>query len=100
MRLNGTTKSLVANHLAESLSGAMTIRAFDTEERFVARGMELIDKNASPFFLNFAASEWLIQRVETMSAAVISSSALVMSALPKGTFSSGKLRLVVSACRL
>ncbi|CAA7402677.1 unnamed protein product [Spirodela intermedia] len=96
MRLNGTTKSLMANHLAESLSGAMTIRAFDKEDRFVARGMELIDKNASPFFLNFAASEWLIQRVETMSAAVISSSALVMMVLPKGTFSSGFIGMALS----
>ena len=90
MRLNGTTKSLVANHLAESLSGATTIRAFDREDRFIERGMYLIDKNASPFFHNFAASEWLIQRVEIMSAVVLSSSALAMSVLPKGTFSSGE----------
>jgi hypothetical protein len=32
MRINGTTKSLVANHLAESVAGAMTIRAFEEEE--------------------------------------------------------------------
>ncbi|CAA6665913.1 unnamed protein product [Spirodela intermedia] len=58
--------------------------------------LQLIDKNASPFFLNFAASEWLIQRVETMSAAVISSSALVMMVLPKGTFSSGFIGMALS----
>ncbi|KAI5347147.1 hypothetical protein L3X38_015026 [Prunus dulcis] len=33
MRINGTTKSLVANHLVESVSGAITIRAFNEEER-------------------------------------------------------------------
>ncbi|KAH8487540.1 hypothetical protein H0E87_026206, partial [Populus deltoides] len=32
MRINGTTKSLVSNHLAESVAGAMTIRAFEEEE--------------------------------------------------------------------
>uniref|UniRef100_A0A1D1XPI6 ABC transporter C family member 10 n=1 Tax=Anthurium amnicola TaxID=1678845 RepID=A0A1D1XPI6_9ARAE len=96
MRLNGTTKSLVANHLAESLSGAITIRAFDGEDRFFAKCMELIDKNASPFFHNFAANEWLIQRIETMSATVISSSALVMSVLPRGTFSSGFIGMALS----
>lgn len=90
MRINGTTKSLVANHLAESIQGATTIRAFEEEDRFFAKNLELIDQNASPFFQNFAASEWLIQRLETMSAATVSSSALVMALLPPGTFSSGE----------
>ncbi|KAK4839516.1 hypothetical protein QYF36_022489 [Acer negundo] len=37
MRINGTTKSLVTNHLAESIAGALTIRAFKEEERFHAK---------------------------------------------------------------
>ncbi|KAH7682383.1 Xenobiotic-transporting ATPase protein [Dioscorea alata] len=96
MRINGTTKSIVANHLAESLSGAMTIRAFKEEGRFFAKSLELIDKNASPFFLNFASTEWLIQRLETMSAAVLSSSALVMVLLPSGALSSGFVGMALS----
>ncbi|CAL9099661.1 unnamed protein product [Musa textilis] len=96
MRINGTTKSLVANHLAESISGATTIRAFEEEDRFFSKSMELIDKNASPFFHNFAASEWLIQRLETLSAAVVSSSALIMALLPPGTFSSGFVGMALS----
>ncbi|KAH0448440.1 hypothetical protein IEQ34_022240 [Dendrobium chrysotoxum] len=94
MRINGTTKSLVANHLAESVSGVVTIRAFEEEDRFFAKSLVLIDKNASPYFHNFAASEWLIQRLETMSAVILSSSALVMAMLPPGTFSPGKLSIV------
>ncbi|KAM0944469.1 putative ABC-type xenobiotic transporter [Dioscorea sansibarensis] len=86
MRTNGTMKSLVANHLAESQSGAMTIRAFKEGDGFFAKS----------FFLNFASTEWLIQRLETMSAAVISSSALVMALLPHGTFSPGFVRLTLS----
>eukprot|EP00262_Sarcandra_glabra_P022425 TRINITY_DN992_c0_g3_i1.p1 TRINITY_DN992_c0_g3~~TRINITY_DN992_c0_g3_i1.p1 ORF type:complete len:1485 (+),score=238.04 TRINITY_DN992_c0_g3_i1:211-4665(+) len=96
MRINGTTKSMVANHLAESISGAMTIRAFEEEDRFFVKSLNLIDKNASPFFHNFAANEWLIQRLEMMSAAVLSSSALVMVLLPPGTFSSGFIGLALS----
>lgn len=90
MRINGTTKSLVANHLAESVAGAMTIRAFEEEERFFAKSLDLIDVNASPFFHNFAANEWLIQRLEIFSATIIASAALCMVFLPPGTFSSGK----------
>ena len=96
MRINGTTKSLVANHLAESVSGAITIRAFEEEYRFFTKNLELIDKNASPFFHNFAASEWLIQRLETMGAAVLSTSALVMALLPPGTLNSGELLISYS----
>ncbi|KAJ8478954.1 hypothetical protein OPV22_022681 [Ensete ventricosum] len=96
MRINGTTKSLVANHLAESISGATTIRAFEEEDRFFSKSLELIDENASPFFHNFAASEWLIQRLETMSAATVSSSALFMALLPPGTFSSGFVGMALS----
>ena len=90
MRINGTTKSLVANHLAESVAGAMTIRAFEEEERFFEKNLNLIDINSTPFFHNFAANEWLIQRLETFSACVLASAALCMVLLPPGTFSSGE----------
>jgi ABC-type multidrug transport system fused ATPase/permease subunit len=90
MRINGTTKSALANHLGESVAGAITIRAFEEEDRFFEKNLELIDKNAGPYFYNFAATEWLIQRLETMSAAVLSFSAFVMALLPPGTFSPGE----------
>ncbi|CAA3016437.1 ABC transporter C family member 10-like [Olea europaea subsp. europaea] len=96
MRINGTTKSFVANHLAESVSGAVTIRAFKEEERFFAKNLQLTDTNASPFFHYFAANEWLIQRLEILSATVLASSALCMVLLPPGTFSSGFIGMALS----
>ncbi|CAL5344078.1 unnamed protein product [Camellia sinensis] len=89
MRINGTTKSSVANHLVESIVGLMTIRAFGEQERFFVKNLDLIDINASPFFHCFAANEWLIERLGVLSAVVLSSSALCMVLLPPGTFSSG-----------
>ncbi|KAF8380113.1 hypothetical protein HHK36_027584 [Tetracentron sinense] len=96
MRLNGTTKSLVANHLAESIAGAMTIRAFEEEDRFFAKNLALVDTNACPFFHNFAANEWLIQRLEILCATILSSSALIMVLLPPGTFGSGFIGMALS----
>ncbi|KAI3842626.1 hypothetical protein MKX03_027290 [Papaver bracteatum] len=96
MRINGTTKSMIANHLAESIAGAMTIRALGEEERFFAQNLDLIDQNASPYFHIFAANEWLIQRLETLSAFVLSTSALVMVLLPPGTFGSGFIGMALS----
>lgn len=89
MRINGTTKSFVANHLAESVAGVTTIRAFKEEDRFFAKSLQLIDTNGSPYFHYFSANEWLIQRLETISATVLSFAGLCMVLLPPGTFSSG-----------
>ncbi|PSS32349.1 ABC transporter C family member 10 like [Actinidia chinensis var. chinensis] len=96
MRINGTTKSVVANHLVESIAGSMTIRAFEEEDRFFVKNLDLIDVNASLFFHSFAANEWLIQRLETLSAIVLSSSALCMVLLPPGTFSAGYIGMALS----
>uniref|UniRef100_A0A453QSA7 ABC transporter C family member 13 n=1 Tax=Aegilops tauschii subsp. strangulata TaxID=200361 RepID=A0A453QSA7_AEGTS len=96
MRINGTTKSALANHLGESIAGAITIRAFEEEDRFFAKFFDLVDKNASPYFYNFASTEWLIQRLEIMSAAVLSFSAFVMALLPQGTFSPGFVGMALS----
>ncbi|CAN6312669.1 unnamed protein product [Urochloa humidicola] len=96
MRINGTTKSLVANYLGESISGAVTIRAFKQQNRFFTKMLELIDNNASPSFHCFAATEWLTQRLEIMSATILSSSAFIFTLLPLGTFSSGVVGMVLS----
>ncbi|CAM0874774.1 unnamed protein product [Alopecurus aequalis] len=95
MRINGTTKSLIANHLGESIAGAVTIRAFKQEHRFFARSLELIDNNASPSFHCFAATEWLTQRLEIMGSAILSASALVIT-LRAGTYSPGDVGMLLS----
>ena len=89
MRINGTTKSFLASHLAESIAGAMTIRAFGEEDQFISKHMELIDANASPPFHNFSANEWLIQRLETLCAIVLATAALTITLLPLEASDSG-----------
>jgi len=51
--MNGTTKSLVANHLAESAAGAMTIRAFDKANQSLQRILTLLTQMLVPFFTVF-----------------------------------------------
>ena len=99
MRINGTTKSLVANHLAESAAGAMTIRAFEKEDLFFKKNLGLIDTNASPFFHCFSANEWLVQWIEIVCAMVLASAALCMVLLPRRTFSSGQYTIVILGSR-
>ncbi|XP_058779034.1 ABC transporter C family member 10-like isoform X1 [Vicia villosa] len=96
MRMSGTTKSYLANHVAETVAGAVTIRAFHEEDRFFEKNLDLIDINASAFFISFASNEWLIQRLETISAGLLSSAALCMVILPPGTFTSGFIGMALS----
>ncbi|KAK3227977.1 hypothetical protein Dsin_007839 [Dipteronia sinensis] len=91
MRMNGTTKSSIANHLAESIVGATTIRAFRQEDGFFSKHLKLIDANACPYFHSSSADGWLVQRLEILCAIVLSSSALAMTLLPLGPSASGKL---------
>ncbi|KAL3738257.1 hypothetical protein ACJRO7_019738 [Eucalyptus globulus] len=96
MRLDGTTKSTLASHIAESIAGAMTIRAFGQEDRFFSRSLRLIDANASPYFHSFSANEWLVQRLEVLCAIVLTSSALSITFLDLGSSSSGFVGMVLA----
>ncbi|XP_045811469.1 ABC transporter C family member 10-like [Trifolium pratense] len=96
MRMNGTTKSYLANHIAETVAGSVTIRAFEEEDRFFEKNLDLININASAFFHNFASNEWLILRLETISAGLLASAALCMVILPTGTFTSGFIGMALS----
>ncbi|XAR70218.1 Xenobiotic-transporting ATPase [Bertholletia excelsa] len=96
MRIDGTTKSKVASHLAESVAGAVNIRAFGQEDRFFVENLHLIDANASSFFHNFSANEWLIQRLELLCAIVLSCSALALALLPHDASKSGYIGMALS----
>ncbi|GMH11452.1 hypothetical protein Nepgr_013293 [Nepenthes gracilis] len=89
MQLNGSI-------LAESVSGATTIRAFSKEEQFSSRRVGVNDKMASPFFHSFLANEWLTQRLEILCALVHSSSTLTLTLLPFTASASGFIRMALS----
>jgi hypothetical protein len=43
MRINGTTKAPIVNHLAEAIAGGSTIRAFKKEVDFTVENLCLIE---------------------------------------------------------
>ncbi|KAI7989714.1 ABC transporter C family member 10 [Camellia lanceoleosa] len=96
MRIDGTTKSSVVSHLAESIAGVVTIRAFGEEDRFFSENLQLVDANASPFFHKFSANEWLIQCLEILCAIVLSCSVLAMTLFPHDGSKSGFIGMTVS----
>ncbi|KAJ8436588.1 hypothetical protein Cgig2_031529 [Carnegiea gigantea] len=96
MRINGTTKSTVTSNIGEAISGATTIRAFGKEDQFFSKAVQLIDKNASPFFHSFSANEWLIQRLEMLCTVILSCSALALTMLPFSKSNSGFIGMALS----
>ncbi|KAJ4767941.1 ABC transporter C family member 8 [Rhynchospora pubera] len=96
VRINGTTKAPVMNYAAESMLGALTIRAFGMVERFVHTYMRLIDTDASLFFHTNAALEWVLLRVEALQILIIISSAVFLILLPEGVVSAGFMGLCLS----
>ncbi|KAL8111447.1 hypothetical protein AgCh_019244 [Apium graveolens] len=96
MRIDGTTKSSVASQLAESIAGAVTIRAFEEEDRFNSENFYLIDANSTPYFHSFSANEWLIQRLEVLCAVIVSFSALGMTLMPLEASKSGYVGMALS----
>ncbi|WCJ26435.1 ABC transporter C family member 10 [Euphorbia peplus] len=96
MRINGTNKSSAASQLAESITGAMVIRAFRQEDQFFLKNLDLIDRNASSYFHSFSANEWLIERLEILCAIVLSSTALAMTSLKLGASASGFIGMELS----
>jgi len=100
MRINGTTKAPIVNHFAEAIAGGSTIRAFNKEADFAEENLCLIDANASPFFHTFGATEWLILRLEFLSATVVAASALFIVLLPEGHIDPGMRQAIIFSFRI
>ncbi|KAK9087285.1 hypothetical protein Syun_029679 [Stephania yunnanensis] len=60
---------------------------------YFARSLQVICRSWSIGCYSGFPNEWLIQRLETLSAAIISSSALAMVLLPPGTFTADSMRV-------
>ena len=91
VRINGTTKAPVMNHVGETVLGVVTIRAFAMTERFITTNLELIDTDATLFFHSIGALEWVLLRVETLQNLIVFSSALFLVLVPKGTINAGNV---------
>lgn len=88
--MNGTTKAPIVNNFAATISGAMTIRAFEKIPKFEKKNLQLVDIDASLYFHTFIAYEWLVLRLETLCAIILAASAFFMIVLPADSIDGGK----------
>jgi len=90
IRINGTTKAPVMNFAAETSLGVVTVRAFNTVNRFFNNYLKLVDMDATLFFHSIVTMEWSILRIEVLQNLTVFTAALLLILLPKGYVPSGK----------
>ncbi|KAI8137621.1 hypothetical protein BJV82DRAFT_646813 [Fennellomyces sp. T-0311] len=69
-RLNSVSRSPIYVQFGETVNGVATIRAFGSQNRFIAENHISIDNNSRPFLWMWACNRWLHARVETVGAFV------------------------------
>ncbi|KAI4324776.1 hypothetical protein MLD38_030232 [Melastoma candidum] len=96
IRINGTTKAPVMNYAAETSLGAITIRAFNSADRFSNNFLSVVDADSKLFFHSNAMMEWLSLRVESLQNLNLFTAAIFLLLLPKGTVPPGLIGLSLS----
>ncbi|MCL7048634.1 hypothetical protein MKW94_014464, partial [Papaver nudicaule] len=89
-RMVGVWKSPILHHFSESIAGAVPIRCFNQEDRFLATNINLIDNYCRLAFHNCATMEWLCVRINFLFNLVFFLVLVILVNLPKEAISSSK----------
>lgn len=94
--IEGSTRSPVFSHLAASLNGLTTIRAFRVEPQFEVKFDEYQDIHTSAWFLFVCSSRWLGITMDCISLGYIAVITIVAT-LTTGSITSSQLGLAISS---
>ncbi|XP_055876896.1 multidrug resistance-associated protein 1-like isoform X2 [Biomphalaria glabrata] len=70
-RLESISRSPIYSHFGETITGAMTIRAFGLEEHFIKESQTKVDHNQSSYYPGIVANRWLAIRLEIVGNLII-----------------------------
>ncbi|QHO54776.1 ABC transporter C family member [Arachis hypogaea] len=95
-RLDSITKAPVIHHFSESISGVMTIRAFEKQKEFCDENVNRVNANLRMDFHNFSSNAWLGFRLELLGSLVFCISAMFMIMLPSSVIKPENVGLSLS----
>jgi ABC-type multidrug transport system fused ATPase/permease subunit len=94
-RIESIARSPLYAHFAETLMGLSSIRAYRAQNIFLTRHLHHLNNANSPTYLQLMTQRWLSIRVESVSAIVAFTTALLV-VLQSGSISAGQAGLAVS----
>ncbi|RCI12304.1 hypothetical protein L249_0745 [Ophiocordyceps polyrhachis-furcata BCC 54312] len=94
-RLSTSGQSALLQHLQETMSGNVSIRAYGQVAAFVSQAHDLADRDARDQLLRCAAQEWLVFRVACVGAAVSSATGALMFWSRSGSLEAGTTGLAL-----
>ncbi|KAG0196922.1 hypothetical protein BGX28_009619 [Mortierella sp. GBA30] len=94
-RLDSAARSPMYAHFGETLSGLVTIRAFDESHRFTTQAMVLLDRSQQTNYLTNATQRWLQIMLDMMSVMILSLVAL-LAIVQRNTVQQGIFAIVLS----
>ncbi|CAG7834524.1 unnamed protein product [Allacma fusca] len=80
-RVDSITRSPIYTQFTETLTGAVTIRAFKKQQKFIAVSERTVNYNQMAYFASLVANRWLAIRLETIGNLIILFSA-ILAAIP------------------
>ncbi|KAK9113509.1 hypothetical protein Syun_020306 [Stephania yunnanensis] len=86
-RMVGIKKAPIQHHFSESIAGAVTIRSFNQEHRFIVKNLDLIDDYSRVTFHNYATMEWLCARINFLFNLVFFIVLIILVSLPRSAIS-------------
>lgn len=66
-RIESVTRSPIYSHFAETINGAMTIRAFGVQQRFISESEYHVDNNQKAQFSFIVSNRWIVVRLGIVS---------------------------------
>ncbi|XP_043708769.1 ABC transporter C family member 14 isoform X2 [Telopea speciosissima] len=95
-RLDSITKAPVIHHFSESIAGAMTVRCFRKQGRFIQENIDRVNANLRMDFHNNGSNEWLGFRLELIGSIILCISAIFMVFLPSSIIQPAYVGLTLS----
>ena len=94
-RMESITRSPIYTHFSETISGAMTIKAYGRDDDFIMENEARIDTNQVCYYPGYVSSRWLSVRLEVIGNLVLMFAAL-FAVLSRGSINPGSVGLSLS----